>query len=217
LRLEGMTAVASVLLALALVAAVVDWVAVATGRRPLEWVAKPATLALLVGVAVTLHPEYAATRAWFVAGLVASLAGDVFLMLPRERFIEGLAAFFVGHVCYVVGFWFRPQHAGLLVVGLVVVAVGAATLGRHIVRAVRAGDEPGLMGPVLAYLLVISAMVASAIGSGDAWAMVGALLFFASDGTLAWNKFVSPFKGGRLAVIVTYHLGQLGLVLSLLP
>jgi alkenylglycerophosphocholine/alkenylglycerophosphoethanolamine hydrolase len=73
------------------------------------------------------------------------------------------------------------------------------------------------VGPVLAYLLVISAMVASAIGSGDAWAMAGALLFFASDGTLAWNKFVSPFKGGRLAVIVTYHLGQLGLVLSLLP
>ena len=212
-----MTSASSVLLALTLVVAVVDWFAVATGRRPLEWFAKPATLALLVGVAVTLHPEHAATRAWFVAGLLASLAGDVFLMLPKERFIEGLVAFFVGHVCYVVGFWFRPQHAGLLAVGVAVVAVGAATLGRHIVRAVRAGDEPALATPVVAYRVVISAMVASAIGSGDAWAVAGALLFFASDGILAWNRFVGPVRNGRLAVMVTYHLGQVGLVLSLLP
>jgi len=198
-----MTSASSVLLALTLVVAVVDWFAVATGRRPLEWFAKPATLALLVGVAVTLHPEHAATRAWFVAGLLASLAGDVFLMLPKERFIEGLVAFFVGHVCYAVG--------------VAVVAVGAATLGRHIVRAVRAGDEPALATPVVAYLVVISAMVASAIGSGDAWAVAGALLFFASDGILAWNRFVGPVRNGRLAVMVTYHLGQVGLVLSLLP
>jgi len=34
-------------------------------------------------------------------------------------------------------------------------------------------------------------MVASAFGSASAWAVGGALLFYASDGTLAWNRFVA--------------------------
>ena len=211
-----MTSLAWALLALTGVAAIADWFAVAAGRRSLEWFAKPATLAALVGVAVALKPQYAATRGWFVAGLLFSLAGDVFLMLPRERFIEGLASFFVGHVCYVVGFWLRPHRPGLLLLGLAVVLVGTATLGRRIVLAVKAGAEPKLLPPVAAYLLVISTMVVSAIGAGDARAAAGALLFYASDGTLAWNKFVKPFKAGRFAVITTYHLGQAGLVVSLL-
>ncbi|MDQ2727613.1 MAG: lysoplasmalogenase [Actinomycetota bacterium] len=42
-----------------------------------------------------------------------------------------------------------------------------------------------------------------------------AVLFYASDATLAWDRFVGPLRRGRLAVIVTYHLGQAGLVVSL--
>jgi hypothetical protein len=29
---------------------------------------------------------------------------------------------------------------------------------------------------------------------------------------LAWNKFVKPVRGGRLALMITYHLGQLALI-----
>jgi hypothetical protein len=41
---------------------------------------------------------------------------------------------------------------------------------------------------------------------------VGAFLFCASDTVLAWNKFVSPVKNGRLWNIALYYLGQIGLV-----
>ncbi|MCD6285147.1 MAG: hypothetical protein J7M39_04450, partial [Anaerolineae bacterium] len=42
---------------------------------------------------------------WFVVALVFSLAGDIFLMLPDEKwFVPGLLAFLVGHLCYIVGF-----------------------------------------------------------------------------------------------------------------
>ena len=41
-------------------------------------------------------------------------------------------------------------------------------------------------------------------------------VFYASDATLAWNRFVRPLRHGHLAVMVTYHLGQIGLVLGLL-
>ena len=46
--------------------------------------------------------------------------------------------------------------------------------------------------------------------------IIGALLFFTSDGILAWNRFVKADRRLQIAVMVTYHLGQLGLLLSLL-
>jgi uncharacterized membrane protein YhhN len=64
-------------------------------------------------------------------------------------------------------------------------------------------------------MAVISLMVASAIASGSLTASIGALLFFASDAMIALRRFVTRFNGDQLAVIVTYHLGQLLLVLAL--
>jgi len=43
-------------------------------------------------------------------------------------------------------------------------------------------------------------------------ASAGAVLFVASDTTLAWNKFVHPVRRGRLLVMITYHLGQIALI-----
>ena len=42
-------------------------------------------------------------RAWFVAALVLSLVGDVFLMLPQDLFVFGLGSFLLGHIAYIVG------------------------------------------------------------------------------------------------------------------
>jgi uncharacterized membrane protein YhhN len=41
---------------------------------------------------------------------------------------------------------------------------------------------------------------------------IGAFLFWISDLMLAWNKFVSPLKVGRLAIVAAYHLGQISLI-----
>ena len=40
----------------------------------------------------------------------------------------------------------------------------------------------------------------------------GAILFYFSDTLLAWNKFVTPVKNGRLVNMILYHLGQFALV-----
>jgi uncharacterized membrane protein YhhN len=45
-------------------------------------------------------------------------------------------------------------------------------------------------------------------------ASVGALLFFASDSMLAWDRFLKPLSHARLRVMVTYHLGQVGIILG---
>jgi uncharacterized membrane protein YhhN len=65
-------------------------------------------------------------------------------------------------------------------------------------------------------MFVISAMVASAIGTMQPAAILGASLFYASDALIAWNRFIGNTRRGGLVIMVTYHLGQLLLVLSLL-
>jgi hypothetical protein len=58
-------------------------------------------------------------------------------------------------------------------------------------------------------------MVACAVGTTSAWAIAGAGLFYVSDALIGWTKFVKPYAWGSVAIMVTYHLAQTGLVLSL--
>jgi uncharacterized membrane protein YhhN len=210
------TGAAFLWLCLVLVAAGADWAAVHVDARKVEYVLKPATMVLLIAAALALDPAEPAVRWWFVAGLVLSLAGDVFLMLPKDLFVPGLASFLLAHVAYVIGMHVAGVTAVPFLVGLAVVAVAMATLGVRIVRSVRRGPEPVLAGPVVAYMVVISAMVASAIGVGNPAMIAGAVLFYASDALIAWNRFVGETPHHRTSIMSTYHLGQIGLVLGLI-
>jgi uncharacterized membrane protein YhhN len=210
-----MTGVAATLLALAVVVAIVDWWAVATDRRTVEYVAKPLTMVGLIAAALALDPVDGTQRTWFVAALVLSLAGDVFLMLPKDLFVPGLASFLLGHLAYIAGLWSGDTSIAGLMVGIAIIVVALPVLGGRILRAVRSGDEPEMLVPVSAYVLVISAMVVSAGASGQPVALAGAISFYASDALIAWGRFIREIPHGRLAVMVTYHLAQLALVVSL--
>lgn len=209
-----MNGVSFLLVALGLTAAVVNWIAVSRGFKALEYVAKPLTLALFIAAAVTLDPSDDTVRVWFVIALAFCLVGDIFLMVPRNLFVFGLGAFLVAHLAYVVGLQMDGQTGLWFVIGLAVVAVGVGLIGVRVVRAVRTA-EPALAVPVTAYMAVISLMVACAFGTRNGFAIAGALLFYGSDALIAWNRFVRPARWAPVAIMVTYHLGQLGLVLSL--
>jgi uncharacterized membrane protein YhhN len=216
LDISPVTALAWVLLVAAGALALGDWVAVGRGERRLEYLCKPGTLVLLIGVALALDPAHGDVRAWFLGALVLSLAGDVFLMLPDDRFVPGLASFLLGHIAYIVGLNLHGGTAGELGLAAIPVAIVAAVLAVRILRAVLADGHRELIGPLVAYMLVISAMVTSALATGNVLAAVGATLFFSSDALIAETRFVRPHRGARVAIMVTYHLGQAGLVLSLL-
>jgi uncharacterized membrane protein YhhN len=210
-----LTTAAWVLLAATAVIAVVDWIAVARGLTRIEHAAKPLTMVGLVAVAFAIDPTYSDMRAAFVIALVCSLVGDVFLMLPSDRFVAGLAAFLAAHLAYTAGFVLGPGSVGGFALGALITAVVAVPLGVRLLRAVRR-SAPAVVTPVMAYLVVISVMVAAATGWGNAWAIAGAWLFFVSDALIAETRFVRAIPAGRLAIIVTYHLGQALLVLSLI-
>lgn len=220
-----MTPIVEGLLGIAVVAAVIDWAAVwSTGPRAprVERIAKPSVLLALIGVALVAPatgPGGDAVRPWLVAGLAASLVGDVFL-LPPGRFVPGLVAFLLAHVAYLVAFVQLPGDVPWLVAGIVAAVVLAATVGRVLLRA---AGRVGLAAPVAAYLIAITLMAVAATRTGEVAAIAGAWLFVASDAMLAWGRFRVPLAGSprgaarlRGAVMVTYHLSQVLLVAALL-
>ena len=209
-----MTGAAWALLVAAAVTAIANWWSRHTDDRRLEYVTKPLTMALRVGVALALDPGSDARRWWFVAAGVLSLAGDVFLMLPGDRFVPGLASFLLAHLAYIGGLLVDPPDGAALVVAAVVVGAAAAALAAPVVWAIRR-DHPSLTGPVVAYMAVISLMVVLALASGEERAAAGAVLFFVSDYLIARTRFVRPLAWAPVAIMVLYHLGQAGLVTSL--
>jgi len=183
----------------------VDWWAVARKRAEVEYLAKPAALVSLILFALA-GPS---PSAWLVTALVFSLLGDVYLMLPGNFFATGLAAFLLAHIAYIVDFHaaFAPRFLWLIALGIISSPITA--------RIVRSVPQRPLGVAVATYIAVILLMAASAAASGSLAAAAGALLFVASDSLIAWDRFVRPIPWGRTAVILTYHLGQLGLVLAL--
>lgn len=218
-----MNGLATALILLAAPVALVNWVGVARDDRRLVLPAKPLTLVLLIGAALAIEADDATVKTWVVIGLVLSLAGDVFLMLPEDRevglplppFLLGLASFLLGHIAYVVGMASDLDIGPLLPVGALVVAVGGGVVAPRVVRGVKA-NQPEMVVPVMAYMAVISAMVLVAGAHGVVVGLAGAASFYASDAILAWNRFIAPSRTLQVAVMVTYHLAQLGLVLALL-
>jgi len=201
----------------AAVVAIVDWWAVATGRRRVEHVAKPLTMALLVGVAATAGDPGSDVRVWLVVGAALGLVGDIALMGKSEvAFMIGLGAFSLGHLAYAISalyVGFEPEWA--LVGAAYIVALLSFRFATRTVPGARRLGGSVLAGAVVFYACVISAMVVTAWGSAVALAGVGAMAFAASDWVLGHERFVGPIPGGRLSVMVPYHIGQALLIVGL--
>jgi uncharacterized membrane protein YhhN len=198
-------------------AAIADWWAVATDRRSAERVLKPLTMVALIWLALVVGDAPNDVRGWLVAGAVLGLVGDVALLGDGEsEFMVGLGAFALGHVAYVVaavnvGFSVWWAIPGVVVM---VALLSYRFVGRTLPGARRHGG-PVLAGAVVSYAFVISAMVISAWGSARLLAACGAVSFAVSDWVLGHRRFVGELPGGRLAVMVPYHIGQAVLIVGL--
>lgn len=180
--------------------AALTWSAAARHEQRLEYVVKPAALA-----ALTAWAYAGGAPALLVVGLVCSLAGDVFLMLPGDLFLAGLGAFLAAHLAYLAVLTAPLAHRAFWAVGLL---VATAPLHRRILGAVR---RPRLRAACIVYMLALVAMTGSALATGPLATGIGGLLFLLSDTLLAWNRFVRPWSWAHTAVMITYHLGQFGL------
>ena len=199
------------------VCAIVDWYAVWRGDRRTETWAKPATLVALIVTALLLGATDTSAGWWLVVALVFGLAGDVFLLEKSDtRFRLGLAAFLVGHVAFVLCFvelGLDPQgwnYLSLLVLGACLLAT------RQVAASTYLRGGLGLAAPVGLYTVVIGAMVIYAFTTGVPLIAAGATVFAVSDTVLARDRFVRPWEGASLLVMITYHVGQALIVIGFL-
>lgn len=201
------------------VSAIINWLAVLLEIRWLEYIFKPLTLIFLILWFYRRLPPEKPALAWLIiAGLVFSLLGDIFLVLPGDWFLAGLVAFLIAHIAYTFGFnvggvQVRPSS---LLLALIILAM-ATPIYVQLRNGLRASGSEGLLLPVTLYVIIISMMLWSAGGSffRDDWQRQAALLitigagfFFLSDAILAWNRFVESIPQGSLFVIVAYHIAQ---------
>ncbi len=194
---------------------VLDWIAVARRNKPLEYLCKPLAAMGFLATAIALNPADSSARVWLVVAFVFCVAGDVFLMLPRDAFVPGLASFAVAQVLFTVSFVVSGTTTLRLVIGLVIVVSGSTLLARRFIGALRRTQHLALVAPILIYMTVISAMVIGAIGGGSAATVIGAVLFLISDSLIAEQRFVRQRRWQPMTIIVSYHLALTGLVLGL--
>jgi uncharacterized membrane protein YhhN len=202
----------AIVLAAAGLTAMVDWWSVATRNYRVETIAKPLVMIWLIIAALIIDADPTSARPWIVAGLVAGLAGDIFLLPNFDRFLAGLGAFLVGHVLYIGGLIQIRDGWVLFVIGAVAGVALLAVIGRPIVLAVRGTSY---FVPVTIYIGAVGALVVVGIATGRWVLAAGAVSFALSDALLGSDRFVTPAPNRRVYVHVLYQLGQAGLVIGL--
>jgi uncharacterized membrane protein YhhN len=165
-----------------------------------------------------------ADRRYFILiliGLVLGLAGDLLLRLPAPIYFKlGVLAFLLGHVCYVVAFlaltWIDRWPSAWLIPIWAISAVVMIWLWPH-------ARAQSMLGPVVAYVLVITVMVSGAVAvfrnpNIEAWGrrlvLIGAILFYLSDVLVARERFVSPGAINWIVSLPIYYAAQFMLAFS---
>jgi uncharacterized membrane protein YhhN len=176
----------------------------------LEWLLKPAAAATFVTTGLVAGGLSSAFGRVLLAGLVLAALGDV-LLIPKGKlsFLAGLGAFLAGHLAYAVAFGLRGVDATAVLVAGAPLSVGAVFVLRwlwpHVERSMRA--------PVVAYVVVITAMVALAAGTAvetGAWLLlVGASAFYLSDLSVARDRFVATGFANRAWGLPLYFFAQM--------
>ncbi len=186
-----------------------------SGYQSVIYAAKPLAMTSIGLIAIlewpAVSPEY---QIAIVAGLCLSLIGDIFLMLPKDRFLAGLTAFLLAHVAYIYAFLGRTDEIPILpflpfvLAGLFLTKLLWPHLGKERL-------------PVLVYSLVLAGMAGSALGAAEAntnastiMAATGAVLFVISDAALAIGRFIRHAEGSVYLIWGTYFAAQLLIALS---
>jgi uncharacterized membrane protein YhhN len=170
---------------------------------------KPLTMVFILLIAVQAGwPAFSRYKVAIIAGLVFSLAGDVFLMLPSDRFVAGLVSFLIAHLFYIaaftsgMGFSFSWRALPCVIYGVLIFSILAPHLGE-------------MKLPVVVYMVVILVMAWQAWErwcqtgqSGALLAFLGAVLFLISDSALAINRFRGQYKSAQALILSTYFAAQ---------
>ncbi|HVG31899.1 MAG TPA: lysoplasmalogenase, partial [Pyrinomonadaceae bacterium] len=159
---------------LVIVSALLHLRAEVCGPRRNIYFFKPLTMVFIILIALqTKHAVSPFYKYAILCGLLFSLAGDIFLMLPTDKFIAGLVSFLLAHLCYIAAFTFEGAYALNFLYAIPLLVYGAVML-----RVLWPGLA-SMKAPVMIYMLVIIAMAWQALNRWAATGEQGSALAFA--------------------------------------
>ncbi len=194
---------------LALASAALNILADYKKQRVLVYLFKPLTMLFIIALPLIGTAAWTNYKYLILAGLGCSLLGDIFLMLPKRRFIQGLVSFLIAHLFYSAAFLLTMRWRfsiwpvfPLLLYALIFFMDLFPYLGK-------------MKLPVFAYMLVITGMACLASERHlqikemkTLLASIGAFLFIISDSSLAVNQFIRGHKFGQALTLGTYFTAQ---------
>lgn len=187
-------------------------------KKPvLKYIFKPLTTILIITLALYQQAEVSeAYKYLIIAALVFSLAGDIFIMLPTDKFVQGLASFLVAHIFYILAFTsgFGPFFEWPYLLPALIYTL--------VFLRILLPKTAELKIPVLIYSMVLMIFLWQAMGrafyladNNSLYVLAGSILFVASDSVLAYDRFVKSFKYSQAFILSTYWAAQLFLALSI--
>lgn len=207
-------------IALYCLAAAVNVVSCAAGRQTPRRVAKALLMPLLAGVYLLSVPV---PEPWVLPALAFGWLGDLFLIRPGSELFRslGIAAFLVGHACYLVAmlrhFAIDPPLWACVAAPLVFLAA-AAVIYRKLYPIIPANMKltGGCYYLALAVMGTAAALVWASGCAGGGWMLAGEVLFLTSDTILCRQFFTvgDPAPKYDFAVMLTYLLAQGCLILG---
>jgi len=189
---------------------------------PFYFYLKPAILTLLI-VYFWLRSTHLnkKTKSLTLLALTFSLIGDILLMFVYKSpnfFIGGLVSFLFAHLMYILVFLKSRNKTASLLPIIVLLLIYASGIFYFLKEGLK-----DMLIPVIAYMLVILFMLASAFlrkrsKATNSYNLVftGAVFFIISDSLLALNKFYQPIPFSNISIMLTYALAQYLIVLGVL-
>ncbi|KAF9211114.1 hypothetical protein CPC16_005907 [Podila verticillata] len=169
---------------------------------------------LTSAVPTVAHSTY--TKA-MMGAFVLGWIGDV-LLIPSRGFLPGLVSFLTGHAAFMIAFTFHGQDTLARQKGAGFIVAMAAIVGPWLIPKIK---NKIMRGAVIAYMLVISGMVITAVGSVNCGheflpeRIVGAIMFFLSDLFVARQHFVHKTVLNKWIGLPLYYGGQILLASTL--
>jgi len=156
-----------------------------------------------------------------VRALIFSWLGDLVLMFDsfnKNIFLIGLLAFLFAHLIYIRFFSLVRMVEKIKLKFVLILSVVLYYSGLIFLLF---NDLHEMKIPVMVYGIVISIMFLLALHmlfvrnkEAGKLMMLGALLFVASDSILAINKFYESFEYAGIAIMLTYGIAQLLIILG---
>lgn len=193
-------------------------------KEKLRKLSKPFCL-LFLGIAAALASpsSYLIYIGAFMGGI-----GDLLLIWKEKKtlLLSGLISFLIGHMCYIAeGLVFLYKQGALIPIQFLYLALAYLAIWLLAIYPVYRATKKNIVftigGSFYASILIsvlATSILGTSLGYADYFGLMvgGAILFIVSDITLTYTIFTHDIKRRDFYIMLTYLLGQVGIVLGLL-